>query len=61
MNDDDPSTSTGGDETGPDNDGDKPRYPSHQRQNVTVRYVPAVLVSVTSGETPYQLAVSLAQ
>ena len=62
VNDDDPSPSTGGDETGPDHDGDKPRYPSHQRRaNVTVRYVPAVLVSVTTGETPYQTAVALAQ
>jgi len=62
VNDDDPSTSTEGDETGPDHDGDKPRYPTHQRRaNVTVRYVPAVLVSVTAGETPYQMAVALAQ
>jgi len=62
VNDDDPSTSTSGDETEPDHDGDKPRYPSHQRRaNVTVRYVPAVLVSVTTGETPYQMAVAVAQ
>jgi hypothetical protein len=62
ANDDDPSTSTAGDENGPDHDGDKPRYPTHQgRANVTVRYVPAVLVSVTAGETPYQMAVALAE
>ena len=62
VNDDDPSTSTSGDETEPDHDGDKPRYPSHQRRaNVTIRYVPSVLVSVTTGETPYQMAVALAQ
>lgn len=62
VNDDDPSTSTAGDESGPDTDGAKPQYPTHQRTaKVTVRYVPAVLVSVTSGETPYQVAVALAQ
>lgn len=64
VNDDDPSASTGGDEEAADNDhdGEKPRYPSHQRRaNVVVRYVPAVLVSVTAGETPYQMAVALAQ
>lgn len=64
VNDDDPSASTGGDEEAADNDhdGEKPRYPTHKRRaNVAVRYVPAVLVSVMAGETPYQLAVALAQ
>jgi hypothetical protein len=41
--------------------GGDPRYPTRKRHaNEVVRHVPAVIVSVSTGETPYQLAVAVA-
>jgi hypothetical protein len=38
-----------------------PRYPTRKRHaNEVVRHVPAVIVSVSAGETPYQVAAAVA-
>jgi hypothetical protein len=54
-----------GDIAPPSDDSDKvsgdPRYPTRKRHaNEVVRHVPAVIVSVSAGETPYQLAAAVA-
>jgi len=54
-----------GDLAPPSDDTDKvggdPSYPTRKRHaNEIVRHVPAVIVSVSTGETPYQLAAAVA-
>jgi hypothetical protein len=54
-----------GDIAPPSDDTDKvggdPRYPTRKRHaGEVVRHVPAVLVSVSAGETPYQMAAAVA-